>query len=204
MKCTIFQYRTGTLYNQKHAVRFKRSSSLVCLLPECHHMDSVLRILSDCQCPVVRDMVTEHHNIASKMILIEVSKGSYGSSLIRMDVGSADRLAQHDLQITEQVSNRVIPPYLFDPSIPDQARRTYCRPDAILVTPCPTNPNIPPSPPSHWVLCRMRRNDEVRSSITLARQLHELNIQNRHINRNRILQRYEAWCPARSLTATTH
>eukprot|EP00983_Pelagomonas_calceolata_P024761 779640-Pelagomonas_calceolata.AAC.1 len=34
-----------------------------------------------------------------------------------MDVGSADRLAQHDLHITEQVSNRVIPPYLYDPSI---------------------------------------------------------------------------------------
>eukprot|EP00983_Pelagomonas_calceolata_P046488 1140203-Pelagomonas_calceolata.AAC.1 len=54
-----------------------------------------------------------------------------------MDVGSADRLAQHDLHITDQVSNRVIPPYLFDPSIPDQARRTSSRPDAISVTPCP-------------------------------------------------------------------
>eukprot|EP00983_Pelagomonas_calceolata_P026684 837032-Pelagomonas_calceolata.AAC.1 len=26
MKCTISQCRTGTLYNQKHAVRFKRST----------------------------------------------------------------------------------------------------------------------------------------------------------------------------------
>eukprot|EP00983_Pelagomonas_calceolata_P029428 921937-Pelagomonas_calceolata.AAC.5 len=121
------------------------------------------------------------------MILKEVSEGSYGSNLIHMDVGSADRLAQHDLQITEQVSNRVVPPYLFDPSIPDQARRTSTRPDAILVTPCPANPNRPPTPPSHWVLRSMRRN-EVRSRTTPARQLHELKIQNPYpLYRNQIL-----------------
>eukprot|EP00983_Pelagomonas_calceolata_P031613 991033-Pelagomonas_calceolata.AAC.1 len=64
-----------------------------------------------------------------------------------MDVGSAARLApslsQHDLNITEQTSNRVIPPYLFDHSIPDQATCTSSRPDAILVTPCPANPYRP-------------------------------------------------------------
>eukprot|EP00983_Pelagomonas_calceolata_P087024 1156871-Pelagomonas_calceolata.AAC.1 len=84
MKRIIFQYRTGTLYNQKHAVCFKRFSSLVCPPPGCHHMDSALHILSGCQCPDIRNMVTERHNIASIMILIEVSKGSYGSNLIRM------------------------------------------------------------------------------------------------------------------------
>eukprot|EP00983_Pelagomonas_calceolata_P075532 1153057-Pelagomonas_calceolata.AAC.1 len=43
-----------------------------------------------------------------------------------MDVGSADHLAQHDIMmhITEQTSKRVKPLYLFDPSIPHQARRT--------------------------------------------------------------------------------
>eukprot|EP00983_Pelagomonas_calceolata_P084038 1156281-Pelagomonas_calceolata.AAC.2 len=112
------------------------------------------------------------------MILKVVSEGSYGSNLLQMNVGSADRLAQHDLHITEQTSTRILPPYLFDPSIPDQDRRTSSRPDAILVTPCPANPNIPPTSPSHWVLRSMRRNDEVRSSTTPAKQLHELNIQN--------------------------
>eukprot|EP00983_Pelagomonas_calceolata_P069182 1150284-Pelagomonas_calceolata.AAC.2 len=80
-------------------------------------MDSALHILSGCQCSAIRNMVTERHNIGTRMILKVVSKGSYGSNLIHMDVGSADRLAQHDLHITEQISNRVIPPYLFDPSI---------------------------------------------------------------------------------------
>eukprot|EP00983_Pelagomonas_calceolata_P086696 1156808-Pelagomonas_calceolata.AAC.2 len=50
-----------------------------------------------------------------------------------MDVGSAGRLAQHDLHIPEQVSNRVIPTQLFNPSTSDQARHTSSRPIAILV-----------------------------------------------------------------------
>eukprot|EP00983_Pelagomonas_calceolata_P044388 1139274-Pelagomonas_calceolata.AAC.3 len=108
---------------------------------ECHHVDSTLHILSGCQCSVICNMVIERHKIARRMILKVVS-GSYGSNLLQMDVGSADRLSQHVLHITEQTSNRIIPPYLFDPSIPNQARCTSSRPDAILVTPCPANPLI--------------------------------------------------------------
>eukprot|EP00983_Pelagomonas_calceolata_P134641 1162078-Pelagomonas_calceolata.AAC.7 len=55
-------------------------------------------------------------------------------------------------------------------------------PDAILVTPCLANQNRPPTPSSHRVLRSMRRNEVVRSSTTPARQLHELNIQKRHIH----------------------
>eukprot|EP00983_Pelagomonas_calceolata_P010428 338520-Pelagomonas_calceolata.AAC.1 len=66
------------------------------------------------------------------MILKVVSEGSYGSSLVQTDVGSADRLNQHDLHITNQVSNRAMPPFLFHLSISDQARRTSSRPDAVL------------------------------------------------------------------------
>ena len=39
VKRTIFQYRTGTLYNQKHAVRFKRSTDPICPLPGCHQLE---------------------------------------------------------------------------------------------------------------------------------------------------------------------
>eukprot|EP00983_Pelagomonas_calceolata_P009246 298805-Pelagomonas_calceolata.AAC.1 len=52
-------------------------------------MDSALHILSGCQCPIICNMVTEHHNIASRMILKVVSEGSYGSNLFQMDAGSA-------------------------------------------------------------------------------------------------------------------
>eukprot|EP00983_Pelagomonas_calceolata_P074479 1152577-Pelagomonas_calceolata.AAC.1 len=56
-------------------------------------MDSALHVLSGCQCPVICNMVTEQHSIASSMILKVVSKGSYGLNTVHMDVGSADHLA---------------------------------------------------------------------------------------------------------------
>eukprot|EP00983_Pelagomonas_calceolata_P000323 10889-Pelagomonas_calceolata.AAC.1 len=86
------------------------------------------------------------------------------------------------MHIPEQASDRVIPSYLFDPSIPDQARCNPSCPDAFLVTPCPTSPNRPLTSPSHRILHSMRRNEEVRSGTTPARQVYELNIQNRHIH----------------------
>ena len=47
MKCNVFYYRTDTLSNQKHAVRFKKSTSLHC--PFCQEFDSALQILSGCK-----------------------------------------------------------------------------------------------------------------------------------------------------------
>eukprot|EP00983_Pelagomonas_calceolata_P106951 1159288-Pelagomonas_calceolata.AAC.2 len=91
-------------------------------------MDNALHIFSGCQCLAIRSMVTERYEIAGRTVLKVVFKGSYGSNLIHMDVGSADRLAQHDAHIIEQVSNRVLPPYLFGPSISDQARCNQSRP----------------------------------------------------------------------------
>ena len=38
-KCIIMKYRTGTLYNQKHAAWFKRSTSLTSC-PLCFQLDS--------------------------------------------------------------------------------------------------------------------------------------------------------------------
>eukprot|EP00983_Pelagomonas_calceolata_P055519 1144180-Pelagomonas_calceolata.AAC.4 len=117
------------------------------------------------------------------MILKVVSKGYSGPNLVHMEVGSTDRLAhlQHDLHIPEQVPNREVPSYFFDPNIPDQARRNSSRPDAILVIPCPTNPNRPPNSPSHQVLRSMRGDKEVRT-ITTPVRLHELNILSRQIH----------------------
>eukprot|EP00983_Pelagomonas_calceolata_P074507 1152584-Pelagomonas_calceolata.AAC.1 len=89
MECTIFQCRKGTFCNQKHAVRFQKSTSLACSLPGCRHMDCALYVLSGCQCLVIRNMVTKRRNIAHRMILKVASKGSYVSNLLRMDVGSA-------------------------------------------------------------------------------------------------------------------
>eukprot|EP00983_Pelagomonas_calceolata_P010303 334537-Pelagomonas_calceolata.AAC.1 len=121
-------------------------------------------------------MVIEHHNIASRTVLRVISEGSYVSNLIHIDVGNADRLAQHGPHITERaispclfasilLSTRVQPPRQEkeSPGVqehggqPSRSSLTLCtssRPDAILVTPCPANLNRPlvtkvvaPSPP---------------------------------------------------------
>eukprot|EP00983_Pelagomonas_calceolata_P040363 1137579-Pelagomonas_calceolata.AAC.1 len=39
-------YRTVILYNQKHAVCFKRSTNPLCPLPGCHDLDNALCMLS--------------------------------------------------------------------------------------------------------------------------------------------------------------
>eukprot|EP00983_Pelagomonas_calceolata_P000626 22685-Pelagomonas_calceolata.AAC.1 len=52
-----------------------------------------------------------------------------------MDIGSGDRLAQHNLQIPAHVSNIIIPPYLFPRKLFKRSRLTSSRPDAILITP---------------------------------------------------------------------
>jgi len=66
VKGTVTKYRSGTIYNQKYAVRFKQSNSLSC--PICSCQDSALHILSGCQHPIIRCTVTEHHNIAGRLI----------------------------------------------------------------------------------------------------------------------------------------
>eukprot|EP00983_Pelagomonas_calceolata_P037260 1136262-Pelagomonas_calceolata.AAC.1 len=40
-------------------------------------------------------------------------KSPWGAGLSNMDIGSSDRLAQHNLQIPAHASNRVIPLNLF-------------------------------------------------------------------------------------------
>eukprot|EP00983_Pelagomonas_calceolata_P065909 1148783-Pelagomonas_calceolata.AAC.1 len=104
-------------------------------------------VSAGCQCPVMRNMVTERHNVACRMIWKLVSEGSYGANIVQLDADNTHRFAQHDLQVHEQVSNCAVPSYLFKPMIPNQTRRNSSRPDAILVTPHPTNPNRPPLHP---------------------------------------------------------
>eukprot|EP00983_Pelagomonas_calceolata_P045196 1139614-Pelagomonas_calceolata.AAC.1 len=80
-------------------------------------------------------MVTERHNIASRMLLKAISKSPLGAGLASMDIGSADRLALQDLQIPEHSTKRSFPKYVFPHRFPDKDRLTYSRPDAILVVP---------------------------------------------------------------------
>eukprot|EP00983_Pelagomonas_calceolata_P122633 1160925-Pelagomonas_calceolata.AAC.2 len=99
---SLHQFRKQILYPEKHRHHvqgevLKRVSNLACTSQD---------IISRHQASVRDNNLSERHNIASRMVLTVVSKGSYGSNLVRMDVGSAGHLARHDLHIIEQVSNR--------------------------------------------------------------------------------------------------
>eukprot|EP00983_Pelagomonas_calceolata_P060565 1146440-Pelagomonas_calceolata.AAC.1 len=67
-------------------------------------------------------MVIERHNIASRILLLGISKGPFGAGLASMDIGSADRLALQDLQIPEHSTNRTLPKYIFPSSLPRQTK----------------------------------------------------------------------------------
>jgi len=136
IKRNIFHYRTGTLLNQKHAVHFRMSTSLQC--PLCQQADSALHILSGCQHTFTSSMITECHNVACRLIMKAISKGSLAACLVHLDAGSTTRLAQQNLQIPEHANNRTLPSWLFDARLSARDKLTSSRPGAILVTPLPT------------------------------------------------------------------
>ena len=126
------KYRTGTLYNQKRAVLFKLSTSQTC--PLCPQLDSALHILSGCQHKQIRNMITERHNLACRMIFKAISKtGSLG--VVSMDIGSNKRMTMQNLQVPETAESRIVPKWFFPPRFPDKDGFTSSRPDFVLVTP---------------------------------------------------------------------
>ena len=139
-KCIIMKYRTGTLlgtllYNQKHAVLFKLSTSQTC--PLCPQVDSALHILSGCQHTQIRNMITERYNLACRIIFKAISKtGSLGSCIVSKDIGSNERMTMQNLQILKQLKVELFPNgSSFPPRFSDKDRFTSSRPDFVLVTP---------------------------------------------------------------------
>eukprot|EP00983_Pelagomonas_calceolata_P021208 664540-Pelagomonas_calceolata.AAC.1 len=62
------------------------STSLQC--PLCGELD--LHILSGCNNSTMSGMLSEQHNIASRILLKAISKGPLGASIASMDIGRAD------------------------------------------------------------------------------------------------------------------
>ena len=129
------KYRSGTLYNQKHAVWFKHSLSLTC--PLCPQLDSALHILSGCRHTRIRNLITKRRNLACSIIFKAISKtSSLGSCFVCMDVGSSESLAMQNLQIPNTAETRIIPECLFpwwSPRFSDKNRLTFSHSDAVLV-----------------------------------------------------------------------
>ncbi len=82
MKRNVFHYCTGALFDQKHAVRFCESTSLQSSL--CQQADSALHILSECQHAIISGMITERHNVACRLIMKAISKGSLTGRLVHL------------------------------------------------------------------------------------------------------------------------
>jgi len=74
------KFRTGTLYTQKMAHLYSRTTSSSCLL--CHQPDSQIHMLSGCQHTSIQNMVTEKHNVASRFIIKTLNKGDFGGNII--------------------------------------------------------------------------------------------------------------------------
>ncbi len=74
------KFRTGILYTQKMAHLYGRATSSSSLL--CHLPDSQIHMLSGCQNASIQNMVTERHNIASRLIIKTLNKGNLGENII--------------------------------------------------------------------------------------------------------------------------
>eukprot|EP00983_Pelagomonas_calceolata_P118300 1160493-Pelagomonas_calceolata.AAC.9 len=178
------QYHTGTLYNQKHhdTVRFKRSTKMLCHLPGCHPLDSTLHMLSGCQNHFISSMKTERHNVAGRKIIKALSKSPWEAGLDSTDLGSNDRLAQHNLQFFAHALNRTLPPYLFPQSFPKRSRLTSGRPVAILTTPHHAKPTSSSSSSSSRIVLRSRPGTSQRTTATHIEQPHQINAHQRHVH----------------------
>jgi len=116
----MMKYRTGTLYNRKHAVRIHHSISPTC--PLCPQLDSALHIFSGCQHTQIRSMITERHNLACSMIIkaTHSKTGLLNTCFVCMDIGSSKRLAMHNLQIPVAAETEILPKRLFPPRFSDK------------------------------------------------------------------------------------
>lgn len=93
-------------------------------------------MLSGCQHAMIKNMITERHNKACRIVLQALAKGNYGANLFYTDAGSADRFADEGMDKTN-VANRSLPAWLLN-HISDHGRQLSSRPDAIFVLPSTT------------------------------------------------------------------
>jgi len=111
-------------YNHCVFALFKLSTSQTC--PLCPQVDSALHILSGCQHTQIRNMITERHNLACRMIFKAIKKtGSLGSCIVSKNIGSNGWMTMQYLQIPETAESRIVPKWLFPPRFPDKDRFTF-------------------------------------------------------------------------------
>ncbi len=156
-KRNVMKFGTDTLYTQRMAHLYGRATNSSCLL--CHQPDSRIHMLSGCQNASIQNMVTERHNIASRLIIKTLNKGDFGGNIILTDIGSETRLAQQSLVLPAHVANRTLPQWLL-PNLSAEELRSCSRPDAICILTVGTKNghqrDIQAVHPSRWVYTSLK------------------------------------------------
>ncbi|KAJ9526341.1 hypothetical protein QJQ45_009815 [Haematococcus lacustris] len=120
-------YRTGGLYNQKLALRWKRATDDRC--PLCGEADSATHLLSGCS--ETLPLVQERHNGAGRLIVKAISKGTLGGYIRFADTGSWEKGANEDLDLP----NDTLHTTLRALGLKTAASKNTTRPDILMVTP---------------------------------------------------------------------
>eukprot|EP00983_Pelagomonas_calceolata_P064538 1148177-Pelagomonas_calceolata.AAC.1 len=123
----VLKYSTGTIYTQKHAIRFKLSSTSA-RCPLCSEMDSVNHTALRCNHPKMNGMHTDRPHDGLSFCFKALSKGRYGSSFIGVDACRNERPLQQGIRVPENIS-RAIPDWVFAAGTGSSARH-QSRPDA--------------------------------------------------------------------------
>ncbi|KAJ9515463.1 hypothetical protein QJQ45_016472 [Haematococcus lacustris] len=124
---TALLYRTGGLYNQKLAMRWKRATDDRC--PLCGEADSATHLLSGCS--ETLPMVQERHNGAGRLIAKAISKGTLGGYISFADTGSWEKGAREDLDLP----NDTLHTALRAIGLKTAATKNTTRPDILMVMP---------------------------------------------------------------------
>jgi len=119
-------------------------------------------------------MVTERHNIASRLIIKTLIKGDFGGNIIFTDIGNKTRMAQQSLVLPAHVANRTLPQWLL-PNLSADELRSCSRPDAVCILPVGTKNDhqrdIQAAHPSRWDvhLIEVKYCDDTQPEQQLAR-----------------------------------
>ncbi|KAJ9522142.1 hypothetical protein QJQ45_005142 [Haematococcus lacustris] len=124
---TALLYRTGGLYNQKLAMRWKRAIDDRC--PLYGEADSATHLLSGCS--ETLPMVQERHNGAGRLIAKAISKGTLGGYISFADTGSWEKGAKEDLDLP----NDTLHTTLRALGLKTTATKNTTRPDILMVMP---------------------------------------------------------------------
>ncbi|KAJ9510211.1 hypothetical protein QJQ45_015688 [Haematococcus lacustris] len=124
---TALLYRTGGLYNQKLAMRWKRATDDRC--PLCGNADSATHLLSGCS--ETLPMVQERHNGAGRLITKAISKGTLGGYISFADTGSWEKGAKESLDLPSDTLQTTLQTLGLKP---EDTKHTT-RPDILMVAP---------------------------------------------------------------------